>query len=276
MSHRILVLAGYFLRRLVFSLSGAVYIILALIYWAVLFPPGQGTPDTEYYILVIGAFGAVLTFLSALTIAARANRAANYPLVVRLPSRVEYLASVFISSLVFATLLQVLMAVFALVRGPELSLLRLLEIPPIWLATNVLAAVLALHASDLVTANWSRVTIYGLLAILLVGQNMNEFLGRWLSARIGALGRSLMNGGLAGVGRALLDLAQWIVGRGAETIDRLFGLVFWPFKAMAEATIAGYFNPIQALAPAVILLYATILFMFAADFFGTKDLEFTE
>jgi len=38
----------------------------------------------------------------------------------------------------------------------------------------------------------------------------------------------------------------------------------------------GFFDTTQALAPAVILLYATILFMLAADFFASKDLDFTE
>jgi hypothetical protein len=43
-----------------------------------------------------------------------------------------------------------------------------------------------------------------------------------------------------------------------------------------EAIIAGGFNTVQALAPAVLLLYATILFMLAADLFATKDIEFVE
>jgi hypothetical protein len=56
----------------------------------------------------------------------------------------------------------------------------------------------------------------------------------------------------------------------------VFSLLFWPFKAVADATIQGVFNPTQALAPAIILLYAAILFMLAADLFATKDLDFTE
>ena len=66
MIQRLLVLTGFFLRRLIFSLSGIIYIICGLIYWLLFFSPGQGTPDSEYYILVIGVFGAVITFLAAI------------------------------------------------------------------------------------------------------------------------------------------------------------------------------------------------------------------
>ena len=87
MSRRLMVLTGYFLRNIFFSLAGSIYVILALAYWAIFFPPGQGTPDVDNYILIIGAFGAAMTFLATLTIASRAYRAEYCPLIVRLPSR---------------------------------------------------------------------------------------------------------------------------------------------------------------------------------------------
>lgn len=277
MSRRIRVLAYYFWRRLTFSLTGVVYIILALVYWALLFPPGQGTPDVEYYILVIGAFGVALTFFATLSIAARANRAANYPLVVRLPSRIEYLTAVLMSTFLFASMLQLLVGILALIRGPELPLGRLLEIPPIWLAANTLAAVLAMHASDLVTAAWSRVYIFGVLAVLLFGQSGGETIGGWLSARLSSLSVTFLNQGWSVPSRAILDLADWLGGRGPGVLDKVFGFLFWPFRAIVDAiTSHGFFDTTQALAPAVILLYATILFMLAADLFASKDLDFTE
>jgi len=277
MTRRIRVLAFYFWRRLTFSLSGVVYAILAFVYWALLFPPGQGTPDVEYYILVIGAYGATLTFFAALSIAARANKAANYPLVVRLPSRVEYLTAVLLSTFLYACMLQLLVGLLALVRGPQIPLGRLLEIPPIWLAANTLAAVLAMHASDLVTAAWSRVYIFGILAILLFGQSGGEAIGQWLSARLSSLSMALLNQGWSGPSSAIIDLADWLGGQGPGVLDRVFGFLFWPFRAIVEAiTHHGFFDTTQALAPAVILLYATILFMLAADFFASKDLDFTE
>jgi hypothetical protein len=45
---------------------------------------------------------------------------------------------------------------------------------------------------------------------------------------------------------------------------------------MTDAIIQGYFSAEQALAPAVLLLYATILFMLAADLFAAKDIELME
>ena len=81
--------------------------------------------------------------------AARANEAAHYPLIVRLPSKVEFLTAVLLSTLITTIFLQLLVALLALVGGPNMSLGRVLEIPPIWIAVNVLAAVLAMHASDL-------------------------------------------------------------------------------------------------------------------------------
>jgi hypothetical protein len=276
MTQRVLVLAGYFLRRLFFSLSGVIYVIVSLIYWAVLFPPGQGTPDIEYYTLVIGAFGAVLTFLTALTVAARANRAANYPLVVRLPSRVELLAAVLLTTLFFALLMQLLVAVLALVRGPDLALGRMLEIPPLWLAVNALSAVLAVHASDFVTSRWSRVYIFGILAILLLGQSGGAVISRWLALRATGLSRFMMTEGWQGIGGTFNSLSNWLNNEGVVTIGDIFGLVFWPFRAIAEGVTSGVFSPVQALAPAVIMLYATILFMVAADLFASKDLDFIE
>jgi len=133
MSRRLFILAGYYLRNIIFSLAGSIYVIIALAYWAIFFPPGQGTPDVDNYILIIGAFGAAMTFLATLTIASRAYRAENYPLLVRLPSRVEYITAIFSSAVLFAFALQALIAFLALIRGPEISFEQLMEIPPIWL-----------------------------------------------------------------------------------------------------------------------------------------------
>jgi hypothetical protein len=216
MRRRILVLAGYFGRNLFFSLAGSIYLILALAYWRIFFDPGQSTPHAEYYILVIGAFGAAITFLSALTVTARANQMANYPLVVRLPSRIEYLTAVFLSTLFFGTLLQLLIAALALLNGPAISLGRALEIPPIWLAFNILASVLALHASDFVAAGWSRVYIFGILAVFLFGQSTNDTASKWLAARISNLSLVLFEEGFSS--------EQWIEQPGQLAEPEWIGL----------------------------------------------------
>lgn len=276
MTRRLIVLTGYFFRRLVFSVVGLIYIILALVYWAIFFPPGQGTPDISNYMVIIGAFGVAMTFLATLSSASRAFRAENYPLIVRLPSRVEYITAVFFSSIFLAFLLQLLVAGLAMIRGPQSTIGQLIEIPPVWIALNLLSAMLALHASDLVASGWSRVLIFGILAILLIGQNLAERMSAGLASIVGGMSSFFYGQQWLSVGNGFGRISSWLQSSGRETIDSFLGIIFWPFRALSEAIFAGYFTPTQALAPAVIILYATILFLIAADLFATKDLDLTE
>lgn len=276
MIRRLLVLTSYFFRRLLFSLAGSIYVILALVYWAIFFPPGQGTPDMGNYVVIIGGFGAAITFMATLTTASRAYRAENYPLIVRLPSRIEYVTAVFGSAMLLALMLQLLVAILALIGGPETTLGQMLEIPPIWLALNLLAAMLALHASDLVASGWSRVLLFGILAVLLIGRNLAERLSSGLAALAGGVSSFFYAQQWLTVGNGFSRISAWLQGSGTEFFEKILGVIFWPFRALTEAIFAGYFTPAQALAPAVIVLYATILFLIAADLFATKDLELTE
>lgn len=274
MSQRIIVLTSYFLRTLFFSLAGIIYIILTLVYWAIFFPPGQGTPDMGNYILVIGAFGAVVAFLSTLTIAARANRAENYPLIVRLPSRVEYVTAVLLSALSFTLILQIALSLLALINGPGLSS-RMLDIPPLWISINILAIVLSLHASDLVTSGWSRVIVYGVIAVLLIGQTIYTSAMDWLANFIISLSSAFYNIQSAQLAELASRFGAWLRDGGTEGMGKLLNAVFWPFHAILDGVMSS-FTPTQALAPAILLLYASILFLLAADLFATKDLELTE
>ena len=276
MAQRILTLSSYLFRRLLFSLSGALYILLSLVFWRIFFDPAQLTPEVDYYILVIGLFGATLSFLITLSLAARAHQAVNYPLLARLSSRVEHLTAVLLSALFFTLLLQGVVAVLATFRGPVFSFGRLLEVPPLWLSVNILAAVLALHASDLVTTGWSRVYVFGLLAILLFARGINASTAERLSGRITSLSSWFFRQGWSGIGDLFSSLSRWLAASGSNTLGNIFGIVFWPFEAISEAVISGRFRPAQALAPAIILLYATILFLLAADLFAEKDLFLTE
>ncbi len=276
MRQRIWVLTKFLLRRLFLSLSGVIYVILALVFWAILFPPQQGTPDFDNYFLINGAFGAVMTFLITLTLASRANEAANYPLVVRLPSRIEFLTAVLVSALLSAGILQFLVSALALFRGPASLWPQILEVPPVWMATNILAAVLALHASDFVTAGWSRVYVFGLLALFLFGQSSINTLAPWLGARLNALSATFAQQGWYEIANTLNRAVSWLNASGGQQLETVLGFIFWPFRATSEAVLNGYFNTNQALAPAVMLLYATILFMLAADLFANKDLDFVE
>lgn len=276
MIRRIWELSRYYTRDLAFSFAGLVFIIAAFLFWAVFFPPGQGTPDIENYFLIIAAFGAIMTFLSTLTVASRANRAENLPLLARLPSRVEYITAVFSAAFIFAFTLQILVAVLALIRGPEMSLGKILEALPIWIALDLLAAIMALHASDLVASGWSRVVIYGTLAILLIGQSFVQRINESVLAFVSNLSSFFYAQQLDSIASVMSRAASWLSGAGESLLSGILNIVFWPFRAIGDATINGFFTPIQALAPAVLVIYAAILFLIAADLFATKDLEMTE
>jgi hypothetical protein len=278
MNQRITALTAYFLHSHTLSLTGAIYIIGGIAFWAIMFPPGQTTPEASYYVLVLAAFGAAVTFLTTLSISSRANQATNAAWIVRLPSRIEYLTAVFLAATIYALFLQFLIAMLALFRGPDLSFGAFLEIPPIWISLNVLTAVLALHATDFVASGWSRVYLFGLIAIFLFGQSLSSASSNssWLIIRLNTLNRTFMGEGWNTLAISLNDLSNWLQNDGASTIGKIFSLPFWPFHAIADAVVAGSFDVVQALAPAVLMLYATLLIMLAADLFANKDLDLTE
>ena len=273
MIQRITVLTRYFIKTILFSLTGVLYLLLTLVFWYLLFNPLQDTPDMAYYQLLIGGFGAAMAFLVTLSVAARANDAQHYPLLVRLKSRVEFVTAVLTSSLVVTLVYQLLLALLALLNGPSLTIGHLLEIPPLWLAPMILATILALHASDFITLGWSRIYVYGILAILLFGQGLqNEGLAKIASS----LSRFASNQGWVEISTNLGNYATTLSLTDQNVVSRLFGFVFWPFSALATAVTNGYFTANQALAPAIMLLYATVLFLLAVDLFANKDLDFTE
>jgi hypothetical protein len=274
---RITSLVLYLFRSLLFSLGGLLYLLLGLVFFMIFFQPGQRTPDLDYFTLVIGSFGIVTSFLVTLSIASRANRAYHFPLLVRLPSRVEYLTSVLLASLVAAGALQILVTLLALVsNGPGFTLQRAIEIPPLWFAADILFIVIALHASDFVAAGWSRVYVFGVLAILLYLQSGLGIVGEWLSGFLNRIGNAFLTQGFDFLATPAFGLSSWLAGGGSEEMAALFGLVFWPFGAAAQATIEGYYTIAQAMAPAVLVLYATALFALAATLFAKKDLQLTE
>ena len=151
-----------------------------------------------------------------------------------------------------------------------------MEAPPIWIALDLLAAIMALHASDLVASGWSRVVIYGTLAILLIGQSFVQQLNEWIFAFMSNLSSFFYAQQLDSVASLLSRATTWLGGAGESLLGSLLNIVFWPFQAIGDATINGYFTPVQALAPAVLVLYASILFLIAADLFASKDLEMNE
>ena len=277
MMRRILSLSAYLFRSLAFSLAGILYLLVGLVFFMIFFQPGQRTPDADYFTLLLGGYGLVISFLVTLSTASRANKAFHFPLLVRLPSRIEYLASVFLTSLIFIGILQLFMALLALLASePEISLRQFVEIPPLWIAGDILFIVVALHASDFVAAGWSRVYVFGVLAILLYVQSGLGIVGEWLSGFLNRLGNAFLAQGFESIATPAFTVSSWLAGGGSEEMATLFGLVFWPFRAIAVATVESYFTVTQALAPAVLLLYATALFVLAARLFARKDLQLTD
>lgn len=274
---RILALSRYLLRSLLLSLAGLLYILLALVFYIIFFDPRQQTPDLDYFILILGLFGMAFSFIVTLSVAARANQAVHFPLIVKLVSRVEYMSAVFLASLIYGLSMQLLVAGVALLaNGPDITVREAIEIPPLWIAGDILLVVVALHASDLVARGWSRVYVFGILGLLLYLQNGLGLVGDWLFGLSNRIGSAFAERGLDTLARFFYDTATWLSSDGSGLLEDVFGVVFWPFRAIIDAVIAGQFTLAQALAPAVLLIYAALLYLLAAHLFARKDLMLSE
>lgn len=277
MIQRIATLVTYLVNSFIFSISGLLYILAALAYYLVLFEPRQKTPDSDYLFLVVGILGIVLSFLVTLSLSSRANKAENFPFLVRLPSRIEYLASVMFSALLFAFTIELVIAFLAtVINGPNVSLQLVLVMVPVWFVVDLLFVVLALHATDMVAHGWSRVYVFGVLGIILYLNNGNTLIREWLAGVFRDLGNSLLRRGVDGLSAIAYDISGWLTTTGSGVIDRISDLIFWPFSAITDGAINGSFTLSQSMAPAVLLLYSTLLFILAASFYAKKDLFMTE
>ena len=272
MTQRITTLTNYLLYRLIMSFSGGAYLALTIAYYGFAFR--TRTPEADYFILVLGLFGGLASFFIALTISARANEAKSAPFFVRLESRVEYLVAVFLSSFIGGLVLQLLItSVVLMLNGPELTLARVSEIPPIWISVNIFVILVAMHTSDFVARGWSRVWLFGGAAFLLVlGDYYLWFVGG-VAEMIRCLARSTSNPNTT---ENFHWAADWLDGLSPSWAESVSSIVSWPFEATIEAVLQGHFTAGQAFAPAVLLIYATALFLIASDLFASKDLFLTE
>ncbi|UCG24935.1 MAG: hypothetical protein JSW55_02775 [Chloroflexota bacterium] len=277
MIRRIVALGRYLFRSLLFSLAGLLYILLALAFYVIFFDPRQQTPDLDYFILIFGLFGLALSFIVTLSVAARANQAVHYPLIAKLPSRIEYLSSVLLASLLYVLVIQFAVAFLALLaKGPDITLRQLLEIPALWIAGDILFIVIALHATDLVARGWSRVYVFGAIGLLLYLQSGIGLLGDWLFSLFNRIGGALSESGFDALAAIFYDTATWISSDGSGLFGTVFDIIFWPFSAITDAIIGGQFSLSQALAPAVLMIYASLFFLLAAELFAHKDLFLSE
>ena len=272
MIQRIWTLTVYLLGRLLGSLSGVFFLAGAVAFYGFAFR--TRTPEPDYFILVIMLFGGAWTFFSTLSIATRANESKSAPFFVRLETRIEYLVAVLSAALIFSFSLQLMMAiVVALVNDPVLTFARFIEIPPIWISTNIVMSLLALHSTDFVARGWSRVWLFGGIAILLMLGDYYAWFVELIAEMLRELARASSNSNTVG---QLYGAANWLGSLNNSWAEYASRLVRWPVEAIIEAVMQGYFTIGQAFAPAVLLIYATVLFLIASDLFARKDLFLIE
>lgn len=276
---RVLTLLGYSFKRILTSSTGILLFISAVALWLVFFSPWQGrVPESSLFILLIGVYGIGIAFLSTLYVASHAYRAEHAALFVRLPSRIEYMLAVVLTGVLFTTIIQLLLAVVIRLQplGPDIPLAKLLEIPPVWISADLLAAVFALHASDLVNKGWSRTFVFGTLMVLLFSQSVDGQGVLWIVNWFNGVAMNFTRQNSQQLANTFQQMATWFSANGYTFLRETVGFPFWPLRSISDAVLAGAFDNAQALSPAILILYATILFMLAADWLGTKDLQLLE
>ncbi len=276
MIQRIWTLTRYFSHRFLFSLNGIIYAVLALAFWFLFFDPRQDSPDFDHYFFILSGFGAGITFLVTLTLAGQVNRSEHFPFLVRLPSRVEYLTAVFFASLWVSVLLQGLTAVLALYNGPDFTVGQWAQLFPVWISLDIFAVTIALHASDFITDKWSRVYFYGIIAVLLSINGTENAPYAWLSQKSISFSQTLSSNGMGSVSGSINKFAAWMNSSAGDALHKFTTLIFWPFTAIANGIAAHHFTPKQALAPAILLLYAIAFYLLATDLWANKDVEFID
>ncbi len=275
MMQRVSTLTRYLLGRQSRSVAGGIGVLSAAILWWIFFNPrGGSAPEMSMLTLIVGMYGFGLSFLMTLSTAAKVYRGDSAPLFVRLPSRIEFLTATMLCVATFTLFLQLILALVVFIQpgGVDFVFNQAIQIPPLWIALNLFAAVFAFHATDLVQSGWSRVWIFGVAAVLLFSQSADARTMGWLSKLLGNWATSAGQRGWTQIGTSLRQASNWAFESGLDFTEAL-GVVFWPFRAISKGALAGSFNSSQALAPAILLLYATILFLLAADFLAHKDLH---
>lgn len=277
MIQRISTLVSYLIYRLVRSMTALIFTLAGFAYYWLAFL--YETPEPEYFTIVIGFFGLLLSFFATLSVASKANEAKSYPLFIRLESRTEFLIALTVTSLLFSLALQLIMAAIVIFRNePQLTMGHLLEIPPIWLSLNILATVVALQASEFIAYRWSRVWVFGLLAVAMVIGDADGATLNWLAGIFRNLAGQTASGNdtVSRFSEIFNNIATFLTGPVMENLNQIFGSIFWPFQAILDGVLNGYFTTSQALAPALILIFASVLFLLAADFFSSRDMILKE
>jgi hypothetical protein len=257
---RLWALVSYLFQDLFRSLTGMLVVVAALVFYLVAIVSVTGGIDRDYYALVIGGFFAVLAMVLAVMIADRAYQASSYLLILRLPSRMMFLAGVALTAMAVSALLQVGVALVSIPRlVTPLTAGMVLDILPVWAGWLVLGATLGLHMSELVRRGWSRTVLYALLAFILFSLNQQQ----------------------SGVPVELADRFNWIPNVMPDPArwawaSRLVDAILWPLAAAVKVARAGDYGVVESLAPAALLLVAAFILVLAVALFERKDLILPE
>ena len=238
MTNRVLVLSLFLTRTLFRTLLGVLPPVLTLLLYRLTFTyRHQGDPA---YLTAVGGLGlACVGVVTALLVADRANRAALYPLIARLPHRAELLAAVAVSTVLITIGMAILYVSLVLgLQHMTLTPEQLLPIVPRWLVVFVFAATLGLMMGRLASRRGSHVVVFTVLGLMALSREQLRFLNVGESA--------------------------WLV-EAAELVAR---------PVTDSLTANDAFQILPALA--VTGLYAIALFALAVGLFRGKDLIWTE
>lgn len=160
---RVVTLSLFLTRNLFSTLLGVLPPALTLLVYRLTFTyRNQGDPD---YFTAVGGLGLGLVgVVTAFLVADRANRAAMYPLVARLPRRAELLAAVVLSIVIIMVAMAMLYTGCVLgFQNMALTPIELILVVPRWLVVFVFVATLGLLMSKLASRADSHLIVWGLL-----------------------------------------------------------------------------------------------------------------
>jgi hypothetical protein len=237
--NRVGALSLYFSWDLFRSLSGLLPPVLTLGFFQATFYFGG---NLDYFAGVGGGDMMIVCLATSLLLVHRANRAATYPLLARLPHRYELLCAIVVGTLAITAVMTGLF--LALVLGLHKTTVtppELLIILARWLPLFLLATALGLNMGKLVSRGGSHILTTGVLAALVT---MDELQFSVLQDR-----------------NFLLDGIHWLAS---------------PIATLLSAPVHASSPVAYGMAFLITLAYAAALFVLAAALFQRKDLLWVE
>ncbi|MEM7536826.1 MAG: hypothetical protein AAF639_31895 [Chloroflexota bacterium] len=223
------------------TLIGAAPIALTLSAYTITFYyPG----DIHYFAGVGGTCIAVVGLVTTLLLANQLNHAYVYPLLARLPSRIELMIALLVSAYIVTVLMAILFTLLVIgTRKLSPTIIDLLILTPRWLVLYLFVTSFGLHMTKLVSRHGSYLLAYLSIALVLVIPQQRY---QWMQSQMGT---------------AFLDAFNTV----ASPISRLLT------DEVAVHNLGMYMGPLV-----LTLMYAIILFLVACGLFQRKDLLWSE